>query len=218
MRRVAVIATAAVIACVGVACSGGSDDAVTTGPTTVDTPVNAPSTTASPTSTTSSSSVAQTTTTAPTTTIDPTDVLIAEIEADLNEGEQALISGAADPASTANREILAQYFAGKALELTIEFYDQLAADNLRARPNTDVPSVIKVLEVVEVQPDRATLLVCRIDAAVLYQAADDGSEIIFNDSVTRYDTTAEFELRNGTWLSLGGGETSQELAEVTTCD
>jgi hypothetical protein len=216
VRQVAVIATVAVGLVAG-GCSGGSDDAANTNSVTV-APTDVTATIASSTSTSTSSSVAPTTTIAPTTTVDPTEALIAEIEADLNEGEQVFLAGAADPASPTNREALEKYFSDSALKQQIDFYDQLVANGLRARPGTEVASTIKVLEVVDASPDRVTAVICRIDAGVTYQISADGSEVVFDDSITRYDTRLEFRLVNGIWVTPGSGERIQERSEVTTCD
>jgi hypothetical protein len=216
VRQVAVIATVAVGLVAG-GCSGGSDDAANTNSVTV-APTDVTATIASSTSTSTSSSVAPTTTIAPTTTVDPTEALIAEIEADLNEGEQVFLAGAADPASPTNREALEKYYSGAALTLSLQTYDFFVANDLRARANSEVPSLSRVLEVISVEPTRATVVLCRVDAGVVYQLAEDGSEVIYDNSITRYDTTVELELTNGTWVLPGDGETSQTLAEVTTCD
>ncbi len=78
-----------------VACGGSDDDEPvdSTSPVTIVETTDAPTTTASPPTTEPAES------TAPPTTDDPTQALIAEIEADLNEGEQAVFAAGADPAN-----------------------------------------------------------------------------------------------------------------------
>jgi hypothetical protein len=199
-------------------CSNSSDDAANSGTITVDAPTEVAATDASSTPTTSSSSISPTTTTAPTTMVDPTVTLIAEIEADLNEGEQVFLAGAADPASPPNRQALETYYSGDALASSLACYDFLVANDLRARPNPEVPSITKVLELIESRTDRATIAVCRVDAGVSYATAPDGSEIIFDNSIVRYDARVELNRIDGTWVVPGDGETFQTLPQVTTCD
>src|SRR5688572_30707356 len=91
--------------------SGAADPSPATTVTTAST-TDAPSTTES--TTTTSAPTTTSTTDAPTTTVDPTDQLIADIEADLNAGEQVFLAGAADPASEQSRTNLERYFTGEA--------------------------------------------------------------------------------------------------------
>jgi hypothetical protein len=82
-----------------------------------------------------------------------------------------------------------------------------------------VPSIVKVLQVVDTPtPTSAIIDVCQIDAGVVVEPLADGSEIIVNDLTTRYDTRSEVEFVDGTWRTLGGGESLSELPGVETCD
>lgn len=200
--------------CLGAACS--SDDDAQNSPNT-ETSLNRstpPTTSAAP--TTTSTTTAPTTTAAPTTTIDPTDALIAEIEADLNEGEQVFLAGAGDPASEASRTNLARYFTGTTLENFEAFYDVLVAEGFKARPNPDVPSVLKVNKVTE-EGGSVIVEFCRIDAGVVVEQLGDGTEIIVNDEIIRYEFRVPVVQRDGTWTA-GGGEQLSEQVGVATCD
>jgi hypothetical protein len=135
------------VVCLGAGCSGDNDEARSSATATTSavepTPVS-PSSSAAAT-TVPTTSTAPTATPAPTTTIDPTDALIAEIEADLNEGEQVFLEGAGDPASETSRANLAKYFTNPSLAVLLGFYDSLVREGLVARTNPEVPSTIRVL-------------------------------------------------------------------------
>lgn len=83
--------------CLGAACSSDEEgQTASTTQTSVTGPASTSTTSEAPTTTAATTTV-PTTTAAPTTTIDPTDALIAEIEADLNEGERVFLEGASAP-------------------------------------------------------------------------------------------------------------------------
>ena len=141
MRSLIVVALSLTV--VAVAGCSGSDDA---DPTTTS-GTAAPATTPAPPATESTSTTATTaattsappTTEAPTTTLDPTAALIADIEADLNAGEQALLAAGADPSTRTLRAEVARYLAEDGLERVTEFLDWLASDGLLVRPNPESP-------------------------------------------------------------------------------
>ena len=98
-------------------CSGDDDaDPTTTrDPTTTVVETSEPDATV-PSTTERSTTTSAPTTAAPTTTIDPTEALIADIEADLNAGEQALLAAGADPSNPELRAEVERYFAGAGLD------------------------------------------------------------------------------------------------------
>lgn len=196
------------------ACSGDGDaGGLTTVPGTVVTSVDStgPPTTDPPPTTTDPP--------APTTTEDPTATLIAQIEADLNEGEQVFLAGAQDPANPESRAALERHFTDDALAQLTEFYDALVADGLIARPNADVPSTIRVLELVgRESSDAAEIVYCRIDAGVVVDPMPDGREAIVNDAVTRYDTRTQVFRIEGVWTIPGTGELIGKWPAATSCD
>jgi hypothetical protein len=205
------------VLCLGVACSG--DEEAGPSPTSAisETPVTEPTSALTTTPATTSTTTAPTTTAAPTTTIDPTDALIAEIEADLNEGEQALLDGAAAPAAESSRANLARYFTGRSLESLLEFYDVLVAEGFVGRPNPEVASVVNVRSIVEENDGSVLVDFCRIDAGVVIQQLSDGNEIIVNDEITRYEFRVPMVKVDGIWASPGGELLSEEVG-VTSCD
>jgi hypothetical protein len=205
--------------CIGTACSSDEEaQPATTTEISVTGPTSTPTTSEAPT-TTATSTTAPTTTAAPTTTIDPTEALIAEIEADLNEGEQVFLAGAGDPSSETSRANLARYFTDSSLEVLLGFYDSLVTEGLVARPNPDVPSVVAVAAIVEERSDNSVLIeLCRVDAGVVVERFGDGSEAIVNDEIIRYDLRVDVVRRDGIWASRGDGELLSERSAVTTCD
>ncbi len=219
---VVIVAAAALLAA---GCSGSDDSADTTIDFSTGTLADstAPITTSTPTTTTAPTTTTPTTTTtvAPTTTIDPTTQLIADIEADLNAGEQALLSAGADPSNPELRAELERYLSGAALERGLALVDGWAADGFRVRPNPDVMSMFLVYSVSDVdnldEASRAVIQVCRVDAAVVYEPLPDGREIIVDDGV--YRTVGETEVLqvDGIWRA-NGGTTTEELSGVTSCD
>ena len=207
------LAAAAIVILVVTGCGGGSDDnepsAASSAPepstqaaTTTPPPTDPPPTTAPP---------------APTTTIDPTESLIADIEADLNAGEQAALAGSRSPADRVSRDTLSRFFSGAALEFLLGFYDQLVAEGLFARANPEVPSIIRVSEVVDASDDQATVIFCRIDAGVIAELLPDGSEAVVDDEVVRTEVRLRVVLVDGVWTNPGGGELLDESTGVMTC-
>lgn len=212
---VALVVGASLVAACGTSSgddAAGADTASTTPPTAVSSPVTVSNTTSPPPSTTTS-------TMASTTTVDATQALIAEIEADLNEGEQAFLAAGADPSSLELRAGLRRYFFGRGLERTLAFMDELEADGLVVRPSADTESVI-VVQAIEDMPDRETAVVrlCRVDAGVVIDPSVSGGGAIVNDEVVRYDTRIELRLANGKWQSPGDGEPLDQRLGISTCD
>ena len=207
---------------VGAACSSGGDTETAPSSTPPPTTVAATTTTtAEPTTTTAAptTTVAPTTTAAPTTTVDPTGALIAEIEADLNEGEQALLAAAAAPGSPEARANLERYFSGQSLEGLIRVFDQLVQDGLVGRASATVESVLRVRDIVEVNPSQseATIVVCRVDAAVVYEPLSDGSEAIVSDAITTVVSESLVTKFDGIWR-LDSGVRLEDLPGASTCD
>ena len=145
MRSLIVVALSlSVLAAAGCSGSDDADPTTTSGTAAPETSSSPPDTDApATTATTVATTTAPPTTEAPTTTLDPTAALIADIEADLNAGEQALIAAGADPA---NPELCGPTSRGTSpatgLERVNEFLDGLVRDGLVHRPNPDVPNVI----------------------------------------------------------------------------
>ena len=167
---------------------------------------------------TTGTTAAPPTTGAPTITLDPTAALIADIEADLNAGEQALFAAGADPSNPALRADVAQHFAGDALTRVTEYLDQLAADGLLARENPEVPTVVKVREVTPSDGDAVnTVLMCRIDSTVVYEQLGD-QEAIVNDLIVRTVTSVPVVLSDGIWRVEGGGNQLERAEGATTCE
>jgi hypothetical protein len=168
--------------------------------------------------TTTATTTAPPTTEAPTTTLDPTAALIADIEADLNAGEQALMLAGADPANAALRADVARYFAGAGLERVNEFLDGLVRDGLVNRPNPDVPNMNTVEEVLSTTPEsEAEVVFCRIDAAVIVEILPNGSEAIVNDQILATKAQVRMFPRDGIWVSEGDGQVITEQEGATTC-
>jgi hypothetical protein len=113
---------------------------------------------------------------------------------------------------------LARYFTGRSLDSLLAFYDSLVAEGLVGRPNPDVASAVSVRSIVGQNTDGSVLVdFCRIDAGVVIQQLSDGSEIIVNDSITRYEFQVPMIQLNGTWASPGGELLSEEPG-VTSCE
>jgi hypothetical protein len=213
MRPRAAVASAICILALLAACNG--DDSTDPAPT-----ASAPATSDAtpPTDAPTTSTTSTTTTSTPTPTTIDTETLIAEIEADLNAGEQAFLAGAADPGSQASRDQLARYFTGEALEILTGFYDELVEEGLTARANPDVPSVIVVNELLDrPTPGEAQIVYCRIDAGVVIETFADGSEAIFNDEIFRYVTRSTVVQRDDIWIVQGGGETLSSDTGFSSC-
>ena len=177
-------------------------------------PVETPASSSS-TSSTSTEPPAPTTEPAPSTTT--LDDLRAEIEADLNEGEAVFLAGAGDPGSEQSRVRLRSYFAETGLQTLLDFYESLESEGRQARPNPAIPSTTRVLDIDEAFGDEATILRCRIDAAVVYELDGSGAEVVVNDDVGRFTTRSKVLFREGIWRLAGGETLEVELGE-TTCD
>lgn len=209
---------------VALAACSGSDAAPppldTEAPTTTveATATSAPDTTTTTTTTTTATTEpADTTTTssAPTATVPDSDAeLIAEIEADLNEGEQQLFESSADPSNPESARALEGFYGGEALANLITFLADLRENGWTVRPNPEVPSVIQVKDLVEAEGSAAIVTLCRIDAAVVVIAAtDDSPEILVNDEVIRYSTETTLDRPDGRWRVIDGATNSQETGE-----
>jgi len=208
-----VIAVAVVAAATG--CAGGDDAAPID--TTVPTASIAATTTPPPPTTEPAPTTAEP---APTTTIDETAALIAEIEADLNEGEQALFAAGADPANPELRADLERYFSGPSLESAIATLDALVESGARVRPSLEVANVSKVWALQAVDdtssPSAVTAEVCRVDAAVAYTRTS-GGEAILNDEVISALSASRLDLTAGVWR-LAGGDRIDRQPGSALCD
>jgi predicted secreted protein len=174
------------VLCLGVACSSDEEAGPSPTSTISETPATEPTAAPATTPATTSTTTAPTTTAAPTTTIDPTDALIAEIEADLNEGEQVFLEAASAPDDPQLRAAVLRYFSGESLGSVTRILDQLVAEGLLGRPSDSIDNVIAVRTLEELNEADATaiVVVCRVDAAIVYEAFSDGSEAIVSDTVT----------------------------------
>ncbi len=209
---VVIVAAAALLA----GCSGGGDATDTTIDFSTGTfpDPTAPTTTSRPTTT-----VAETTTTTavPTTTIDPTTQLIADIEADLNAGEQALLAAAANPADPASETLVRTYFSGESLDSVLASLIDLAAAGLVARPNPNTPNTVIVRSIVETTGNTATVELCRVDAATVVEKLPNGTEIILNDKVTVYQSRSNLVKVANVW-TLDSGTPIEGATGATTCE
>lgn len=205
------------------ACSG-SDGATPATPLESAEPITAPpstdaavSTTAttetSASTTTATSTIATTTTTEPAPTTTTLDDLRAEIEADLNEGEQAFLQGASTPDDPDSIAALTSFNSGRSLEIAEELYAALVANGQSARASVEVPSTIRVEEILSTEAAATRVIYCRIDGAVVFNS--DGS--VANDEPVRYVVDAEVVLDAATW-KLNDGETLARVPGSTSCD
>lgn len=198
--------------------------------TTVDEPTATPSPTTKATTTTTTTSTPTTTvpeatvadTTVPTATDAKAD-LLAEIEEDLNENEQAFLAAGSDPGGAKAAAALEAHFTGAARENFQSFFAQLAETGRRVRANPDEPSFVRVLEVLEASDRSASLRICRIDAAVIFippnEDFPDGA--IFNDEVLRYVNRITVDFDGTRWRSAGGESIDSatiERSEEAACD
>jgi hypothetical protein len=220
-RTTTALLTLTLIAAACSSSSNGTGELSTTAPTpppatTGD--AEPPPVTDATTTTTTTTTATTTTSVAPTTSIDEAATLIAEIEADLNEGEQAFLAAAAQPGLDESRTLVERHFAGEALQRVLASLAALAEDGLVVRPNDAVESAIVVLEITESAGESATVSLCRIDAAVVVVAASDVTpEIIVNDIVRRSITMSNLQTIDGVW-AVFGSETTDETEGATTCD
>ncbi|BAN03919.1 NAD(P)H-binding domain containing protein [Ilumatobacter coccineus] len=214
------------VATATVACSGSdgptpaspleSAEPITAPPTTDAGPASteAPEVTEPPTTTSSTTTTTTTTEPAPTTTT--LDDLRAEIEADLNEGEQALIAGGGNPTSEESVQRLSDFFAGPALATVTAIYERLASEGLVARPNPEIQSEYKVTAVLESSASSASILTCRVDAGLTFRVDSTGAEQIENDTVVVYTSENLVTLDGDTW-KLTDGETLTRIENETSC-
>lgn len=220
-----VLAAITALALSAAACSNGGNDAAdttvptvattasTTLPTTVATTQPAP-TTAPP---TDPPTTIATTTLAPTTTIDAEQALIKEIEADLNEGEQALLTATGEPSSPASPELLSEYFANDSLEFLLGVLDDLASGGFVTRPGRDVQSSVFVRSILESDGTTALVRTCRIDAgAIVVPPTSDAPEVVYNDLVVRYESEVDVVRANDRWKQRAGS-TLERIEGATKC-
>jgi hypothetical protein len=217
MRSLIVVAlTLTVLAAAGCAGDDDADPTTTRNPAATSVVTSEPAATIPPTTERSTTTSAPTTA-APTTTIDPTEALIADIEADLNAGEQALMAAGADPSNPVLRAEVERYFADAGLVRVNEFLDGLAQDGLVNRPNPDVPNAIVVRRLIDAaSDDQASVEICRIDAAVVYEPIGT-SEAIVNDQIIRTTSEVVFRKLNGVWVSRGDGDILESTEGATEC-
>ncbi len=199
-----------------VACSGGGDDPVgSTAPTSVvETTASAVATTDPVVTDPQATEPPPTSEVAPATTEQSTEALIAEIEADLNEGEQALFAAGADPANPELRAELERYMSGTALNTVNDFLDSLVADGFLARPSHDVFNSVTVFRIDSVggaPASEAVVELCRVDATVVYRPSSTG-EIIINDEVAAGLSRSRVNLSQGTWRVDGGSRLDPSAA------
>jgi hypothetical protein len=216
------------VATATVACSGSdgptpaspleSAEPITAPPTTDAGPAStgAPEVTEPPTTTSSTTTTTTTTEPAPTTTT--LDDLRAEIEADLNEGEQAFLEAGGQPDSAESRELIARFETGPALASTLALFDGLAADGHVLAPNPSLPSSISVSSLEIVEEGKATVILCRIDAGIVREASTGGQVgRLINDTIVRYTTRTQLVLDGGAW-KISDGETLTREEGQTSCE
>ncbi len=157
------------------------------------------------------------TTTTTTTTPPLTDAeLIAEIEADLNEGEQAFLLGAANPDSPESIKSAETYNLGTSLEFILNFYENLVDTGIRYRPG-ETASFIEVLSFNPTSRTTGNARICRVDASVEYApATPDRPEVITDDRVIRFVSDNELVFADDIW-KLGDGSPVSETEGVATC-
>lgn len=210
------------------ACSG-SDGATPATPLESAEPITAPPSTdaevsttvttePSASTTTSTSTIATTTTTtepAPTTTT--LDDLRAEIEADLNEGEQAFLEAASAPDSDYARELSERYQTGPALDRVLALLDEYAANGEVLRPAPDIANRIEVLSIDPIDEIFVGAVICRIDAAwKVVPASGNNPEQVVDDRVGRFITVTDLLFQDGIWTIASGDTTSVDVG-VSTC-
>lgn len=219
MRSLIVVGlTLTVIATVGCSGSDDADPTIPTDATVASTTASTPDPTDPPTSPPTTPPDTASTSAVPTTSVDPTEALIADIEADLNAGEQALFEAGRSPADPASFDLVRRYFSGDSLASIETTLQDLADNGFVVRPNPDIANhiVVNTLEA-GFEPDRATVQVCRIDAAVIVEMLPNGSEAIVNDSVDVYQSRSVVVLKDGVW-GFESGTPLADAPEVTSCD
>jgi hypothetical protein len=215
-RRTTAVLVALALASAACSGSNASDPVVTPAPPAAAGDTEPPPVTEAPTTTTTPTTTS--TTVAPTTTIDETAALIAEIEADLNEGEAAYLRGGMAPGSPEAQELAASAYVGPALERTLERYAQFARDGLLLRPNPQIPNVIVVEAILDRADSTAMVDLCRVDASVSYQPlGESGQEVIFDDQIVRFRTTTQLVMEDGVWKVVDGTTNDRALG-VDSCD
>lgn len=207
------------------ACSGSDQPAVEPSLESAE-PISAPPSTDAPAPTTTvvvdpvTSATTTSTSTPPTTSTTPApptttlEDLRLEIEADLNEGEQAFLSSGADPGANTSAAAVAVYFAGRSLDSVIRIYQDLVADGAAIRRGATA-STHHVQELIIVAGDTATIRNCRIDGAITYRTGP--PEVELDADVVRYNSLNEVLLSDGIW-KLNGGDTLTREIGPQTCD
>lgn len=202
------------------ACSGSDDaaDSTTTSTATESTVTESTvttttTTTTPPVATTTSPPATTSTTTEPAPTTTTLEDLRAQIEADLNEGEQALLATLATPGEDDALELLRVYFAGESLEAVLGIHERLVQDGLVGAPSPETPSLHVVLEVTATSNGAAKILNCRVDAGLLLTPDD---QAVVNSTVVRYLSENEVVFDGTHWL-LSGGTTLTRTEGTATC-
>ncbi|MFN3256744.1 MAG: hypothetical protein ACE37B_13715 [Ilumatobacter sp.] len=161
----------------------------------------------------SPSTTSTTSTTEPPPTTTTLEDLRLDIEADLDAGEKSFLLGAATPADPDALSRLEDFNADRALETARDLYHRLASDGLVARPNADIESLIRVVEVLSSEPQSAEVLFCRIDAGVLVNAVGESVD----DRPVRYRSRGTVVWADGIW-KLSTSSTISSEDGVTSCD
>ena len=173
----------------------------------VETPVSSSST-----SSTSAEPPATTTEPAPSTTT--LDDLRAEIEADLNEGEAAILEALAEPGTAASDAIIEKYLLGAAQEQTLKIASDTAEIGGQFRPNPDVPSRIELSGApTAISAESFLVRSCRIDAAIGFVLQADGTEEVFAGQTFRTIADTVVVRDNGLWKPNGGTTISRSEGE-----
>ncbi len=212
MRRLFVV-LAAVAGCVGGSATT-SDSASTsvesvaetvaeTEPPTTEPPTSEPPET-EPSATELPAAIASTTSTtiAPTTTVLSLEQIAADIERELNLGEQAFLEAGADPGAQESRRLVADYFTGTILEWLDGYLDGLEADGHLLRPNPEIPVSVEVLDVLDIDdaisPSLVMVRTCRIDSAIVVDPSG-AEDVVVNGDVARYVADTTVSAIDGRW-------------------
>lgn len=166
---------------------------------------------AAPTTMSATTSVVPTTEPAPSTTT--LENLRAEIEADLNEGEQAFLELGATPTDPATIEQLSKYYVAESLDSVAATFASLANDGNSLRIDPQTRSSQTVIAVLDAVVGRVTIRRCRIDAGQVVRADDPTS--VVNDEVVRFISIVDVVFDEGRWKLEGGELVSEEQGERT---
>lgn len=212
------------------ACSG-SDQPTVEPPLESAEPITAPPSTNAPaptttdgvepvtsTTTTSTSMAPATSTTTPAPPTTTLEDLRLEIEADLNEGEQAFLEAASDPGSPMAEQLARAYQQGVALDVVLRLLSDYASNGEILEPNPSIPNAIEVIDILDVDGDDAVVKFCRIDAATkLIPGSNGAPDSIVDDRFGRFLTVAELKQRDDVWI-ITSGDTESLTLGISTCD